>query len=183
MNTRISNNMKFSISKPNSNGHVIIKIKEFNKECGYIMFKPLPHIIELTSIACNCPSTLGKSMNILLGKMIDYCMKIGSNDDMRVELMVEPDEDFLRNTHISPKTGISKLKAHYRKFGFENDPTEPRLTEYMISTIGLIKSKIHYTKIPQFNLTRSKVSKSISRKKYSKIPVAVWRKTYKSNEL
>ena len=188
--------MNFSISKPNSNGHVIIKVKQSDQEfgqefgqdidkdidpaCGYIMFRPLPHIIELTSISCNCSSIRGKCMKILLGKMIDYCIsRHDVNDDMRVELMVEPDEDFLRDKRISSKIGINKLKTHYRKFGFENDPSEPGLTEYMVSTIGQIKEKIRYTKIPRFSRTRSKSAKvsaksakvSATRKTGSRIPV------------
>jgi len=186
--------MNFSISKPNLNGHVIIKVKQSDQEfgqdidqaCGYIMFRPLPHIIELTSISCNCPSIRGKCMKILLGKMIDYCIsRHDANDDMRVELMVEPDEDFLRDKRISSKIGSkmspkmspkTALKTHYRKFGFENDPSEPALTEYMVSTIGQIKQNIRYTKIPRFSRTRSKVSVksakvSATRKTRSRIPV------------
>ena len=169
--------MNFSTSKPNTNGHVIIKIAQSGEECGYIMFRQRPNRIELTSIECHCSSIRGKCMKLLLGKMIDYCINHGANDDIRVELMVEPDEDYLRDKRISPKTGISKLKAHYRKFGFENDPEEPGLTEYMISTIGQIKEQIRYTKIPKFSQTYTKKNKSVSHKKQSKIPVAVWRKT------
>ena len=174
--------MNFSISKPNSNGHVIIKIKQTGQECGYIMFRPLPRIIELTSISCNCSSIRGRCMKILLGKMLDYCIsRHDATDDMRVELMVEPDEDFLRDKRVSSKMSSkmspkmspkTALKTHYRKFGFENDPAEPGLTEYMVSTIGLIKDKIRYTKIPRFSRTHSKSAKvSATRKRPSKIPV------------
>jgi hypothetical protein len=136
--------MNYSISRPNENGYIKISLIDTNSsKCGYILFRIQDNVIGLAMISCDCPKLKGQCMKLLLRKMIDYIkMNIvdRSVDTMRVELMVEPDE--IKNT--SPKTAIAKLKTHYRKYGFENDPTEPGLTEYMISTIQEIKNKINY---------------------------------------
>ena len=85
--------------------------------------------------------------------------------------MVEPDQ-----TSTTPRTAIRKLKTHYRKYGFENDPDEPELTEYMISTVGQIKDKIRYH-IPRFNQRfTNRVKKPSRSSRSSRIPVRTTRK-------
>ena len=162
--------MNFTTSNHGENGHIKISITDptitsqtsqnvTSQECGYIVFRIQdrdPRTIRsvgLTMISCDCPPLKGYCMKTLLSKMITYLETRDANNDTRIELMVEPDE----KTGTTPRSAIRKLKTHYRKFGFENDPAEPRLLDYMIATIGKIKQHIrhHIPRLGQRNRNRS----------------------------
>ena len=173
--------MNFTTSNYGENGHIKISITN-PIECGYIIFRiqdrsPISiHTVGLTMISCDCPELKGKCMKILLSKMITYLETRGANNETRIELMVEPDE----KTGTSPISAMSKLKSHYKKFGFENDPTEPGLTAYMITTIGEIKQKIQYH-LPRLN-SRS-TSRSTSRSRTSRNTTSYRRRHSKTGNI
>lgn len=150
--------MNFTTSTYGENGHIKISItdptisSQTSQECGYMIFRiqdrdPITiHTVGLTIISCDCPALKGNCMKTLLSKMITYLETRGANNDTHIELMVEPDE----KSGTSPRSAMRKLKTHYRKFGFENDPAEPKLLDYMLAPIGKIKQRIQY-RIPRLS--------------------------------
>lgn len=136
--------MDYIITGPNDYGHIKIAIILDDNECAHILFKIQADMISISMIYCSCPPLKGKCMKHLFKKMIEYITEHhrGNIDHMNVELFVSPEYQ----EGVREETAIAKLKTHYRKYGFENDPSSADLTEYMITTIGHIKSRSPMTK-------------------------------------
>ena len=132
--------MEFVKTGPTESGIIKIEVLDEGRSCGNIVFRvQADGTIGISFISCVCPQLRGKCMKVFLFKLIEHFEEEGTiTDATKVDLFVEPDY----REGVSPRQATRKLKAHYARVGFANDPAEPDLPEYMISTIGKIKEHI-----------------------------------------